>query len=336
MDVYVIADRVGKLAELRQRVARWDASGVAGVLFTDHLFFAADGRDDFVRPPDPIVAIAAIGAMSDQLVVGTIVANVGLLHPVLMIRHFAQLAELLGSDRVLAGLGAGWNGAEFAALGAKMPSHGTRLERLAETAQLWRQLFAHGTASVAGVQVTVSKLPLAPRPDRPPRLMLGGGSRRLLELAGSYADHVDLNGSPRARRLPSLPQPHDDLLRRLSTTIADLEEAGAVVDAAAAAAGRSCDEIKRSIIVDVLGEETVALRKALEETGSTVDTCPYVLPSQPAAMAAAIAERGHRLRLSVLVTPEGPHVAAVAAAAAKLENPLQGRAARPMSRTGHA
>jgi alkanesulfonate monooxygenase SsuD/methylene tetrahydromethanopterin reductase-like flavin-dependent oxidoreductase (luciferase family) len=37
------------------------------------------------------------------------VSNVGLLHPALVLRQFAQLAVLVGGQRVLAGLGAGWN-----------------------------------------------------------------------------------------------------------------------------------------------------------------------------------------------------------------------------------
>lgn len=316
MDVFVMTEKIGGIDELRASASHWEALGLGGVLVTDHLFFSPEaGEDGVVRPPDPVVALAALGAASDHLVIGSIVANVGLLHPALVIRHFAQLATLFGGQRVLAGLGAGWNGEEFAALGTQMPGHGARLERLAETCELWRQLFINGHASIEGSQFTVRDLPLAPVPASPPRLMLGGGSDRLLEIAGRYADHIDLNAGSRAKPLKRLPSRRDDLLRKLSTTIADVEAGVAVLDNAAQAAGRRPQDITRSIMAMVLSDDADGLHSGLAETGIDASQCAYLLPADPEKMVPAIAERQRRLGLSMLFVSDGPHLGALVRAA---------------------
>lgn len=316
MEVYVMAENVGGIEDLRARVLRWEALGVAGVLVTDHLFFSPEpGEEGVVRPPDPVVVLSALGTVSNHLVIGSIVANIGLLHPALVIRHFAQLAALFGGERILAGLGAGWNGEEFAALGATMPAHGARLDRLLETCLLWQQLFTNGRASLHGNVVVVQDLPLAPRPTRPPRLMLGGGSHRLLEIAGRFADHIDLNATSRAKPLKRLPSRRDDLLRKLSTTIADVEAAVEILDGAAKAAGRRPGDISRSIMAMVLSEDAEALRTGLAETHVDASQCAYVLPAEPEKMVPAIAERQRRLGLSMLFVSDGPHLGTVVRAA---------------------
>lgn len=322
MDVYVMVGRVGNVDDLRKSVSKWEALGVAGVLVSDHLFFsAAPGEEGVVRSPDPVVVLSALGTLSERMAIGSIVANVGLLHPALVIRHFAQLAALFGGERILAGLGAGWNGEEFAALGTTMPGHGARLDRLRETCQLWRELFTEGVASIEGKEVVVRDLPLAPVPVRPPRLMLGGGSRRLLEIAGGFADHVDLNATSRAKPLRRLPSRRDDLLRKLSTTMADVEAAVEVLDGAAKAAGRQPADVSRSIMAMVLSESAEDLRTGLSETGIDPSDCAYVLPAEPAKMGPAIAERQRRFGLSLLFVSDGPELEAVVRAAASVPAP---------------
>lgn len=322
MDVYVMVNSVGTVDDLRASVLGWEALGVAGVLVSDHLFFSAEpGEEGVVRPPDPVVVLSALGTLSGRMAFGSIVANVGLLHPALVIRHFAQLAALFGGERVLAGLGAGWNGEEFAALGTPMSDHSARLDRLAETCQLWRELFTEGFASIDGKEVVVRDLPLAPVPVRPPRLMLGGGSRRLLEIAGKFADHIDLNATSRARPLRRLPSRRDDLLRKLSTTIADVEAAVEILDGAAKAAGRRPQDVRRSIMAMVLSEDAEALGTGLAETRVDPTDCAYILPAEPEKMVSAIAERQRRLGLSVLFASDGPHLGAVVRAAASVPAP---------------
>src|SRR5438105_2682416 len=151
--------RGGALADVRERVRQLDDFGVTGVLSSDHLFVANDvPRAQARRPQEPLTLLATIATLSERLHVGTIVSNVGLLHPALVLRQFAQLAVLFGGQRVFAGLGAGWNREEFDALGLRMPNHAARLDRLEEAARLARDLFDHGIASLEGSQVVAREL----------------------------------------------------------------------------------------------------------------------------------------------------------------------------------
>lgn len=289
---------------------------MAGVLVGDHLFIAQGAaRSDAWRPSDPLTSLAAIGALSDRLILGTIVVNVSLLHPALVIRHFAQLAALYGGGRVLAGLGAGWNPEEQEALGQEMPAHRARLDRLEESLQLARQLFDHHLATVEGAQVVARDLPLAPIPQVPPRIMLGGGSDRLCELAGTYADHLDLNGS--SRRSPVLRSAPlaSDRARRAATTVEDLEGSVERCRGAAEAAGRSPGCVTYSVTIDTIepceaGEVAAKEGRYGEERalgkGADVAQCPYVLIGPPERMAALVTERQERLGLSAIILGDGP------------------------------
>jgi alkanesulfonate monooxygenase SsuD/methylene tetrahydromethanopterin reductase-like flavin-dependent oxidoreductase (luciferase family) len=272
-----------------------DALGVDGVLLSDHLFFAPGGdRARAIRTNDPMVVLGTIAALSDQLELGTLVANVGLAHPGLVLRHFTQLAALVGGERVIAGIGAGWNTEEFDALGIEMPGHGARLDRLEEACQLARGWFDDGIASVDGEHVVARELPASPAFEGRPRLLVGGGSDRLLDIAGRYADHIDLNGSsrrkPLGRRLPVF----DDLTRRQATTVDDLVEAAGRVRAVAEAAGRPSPAL--SLVVDDLSVGPAP--------APPLDACPYVLGGPPEQIADVAAERAERIGLDALVLPD--------------------------------
>jgi alkanesulfonate monooxygenase SsuD/methylene tetrahydromethanopterin reductase-like flavin-dependent oxidoreductase (luciferase family) len=288
------------MSALRSRIARLDDFGVRGVFVSDHLFVTVSrDRAAAYRPDDPFVVLAAVAALSPRLTLGTLVANIGLTHPALVLRHFAQLASLVGGDRVLAGIGAGWNTEEFEALGLPMPPHATRLDRLEESCRLARSLFDQGMASIDGNEVVARELPLSPRPSTPPRLMLGGGSDRLLDIAGKYADFVDLNGSSRRQHLRRVRPLRDDLARRAATTVDDLVASAQRVRTAAKGAGRPSPRM--SVIVN-----TVSI-------GVTPDTatadCPYVLAGDTAKARDVLAERAERIGLDAIIVAENADIA---------------------------
>jgi alkanesulfonate monooxygenase SsuD/methylene tetrahydromethanopterin reductase-like flavin-dependent oxidoreductase (luciferase family) len=325
LKVWLIVQNVRNEADLRRQVARWEACGVGGVLITDHMFISQAGSDrgaaraldrDSPSPLDPFTLLGSIGALSPSLELGTIVANVGLLHPIFVIRHFAQLACVFGSDRVIAGLGAGWNAEEFEAIGLEMPPHPERLNRLEEAAALARQLFREGVASLDGATLTARELPLSPFPSSPPRILLGGGSDQFLSVAGRVADHVDLNGSSRRRKLGRVAPAEADRARRLTTTVADLESSIEMVCRAAVASGREASEISYSVLIDsiefCLPEETAgreeSLRKARHAETADVSTCPYALVGDAPRMRELLAERVERLGLTAVIVRDGEHL----------------------------
>jgi alkanesulfonate monooxygenase SsuD/methylene tetrahydromethanopterin reductase-like flavin-dependent oxidoreductase (luciferase family) len=299
--------RGGPVSLLREQVREWEELGVTGVLVSDHLFGTAVGsRREADRPPEPLTLLAAAGALADRLQVGTIVSNASFLHPALLLRQFAELADLLGGSRVLAGIGAGWNRPEFEALGMRMPTFAERIQRLEEACALARQLFDDGFANLDGQTFVAHDLPLAPLPEEPPRLMLGGGSRRLLEIAGRYADALDLNGSPQAGKVSGPDLRTADKRRRLSTTVTDLEESAKIVGEISVQAGRPADAVTKSILLTEIvfcdesevQQQEEALWAAVGLPPRSLDDCAYAAIGPPERMARLVEERRRRLGLS--------------------------------------
>jgi alkanesulfonate monooxygenase SsuD/methylene tetrahydromethanopterin reductase-like flavin-dependent oxidoreductase (luciferase family) len=125
-----------------------------------------------------------------------------------------------------------------------------------------------------------------------------------MELAGQFADHIDLNA-------PAHPVIKPDPARRLITTTAQLESSVAAVRAAATAAGRGQASITRSLIVDHLvwcseDELPDAQRDLCQRVGlaeQSVLDCPFVLAGEPARMAERVTELVERLGLAWIIIP---------------------------------
>ena len=314
LDVYVI-HHASTLAQLSDDVRRLDDLGVHGVLLTDHLFMShGKPRVEAQRPNEPMVVLGAIAALSSRLRLGTIVSNIGLLHPALVLRQFAQLAALVGGERVVAGLGAGWNREEFEALGMPMPRFGERLQRLEEAADLGRQLFDHGIAALDGTSVVARDLPESPLPATKPRILLGGGSDRLLDIAGRYADMLDLNGTSRSPAVAGRDLPTADIIRKLSTTMDELERSVPRVRTASVAAGRPAEAVGMTIMLGFVARCNAAEVPAVANRFRTrvglpegpLDACPYALIGEPSQIADALAERRERLQLEAVLLGGNP------------------------------
>jgi alkanesulfonate monooxygenase SsuD/methylene tetrahydromethanopterin reductase-like flavin-dependent oxidoreductase (luciferase family) len=290
----------------RDEATRLEALGVAGVVQGDHPFIPT------APYTSPVAAMAAecftvlttLAAHSTRLRIATLVANAGLQHPLFLLRKFANLAVIHGGERVYAGLGAGWSRRGFEAIGLELPPHRVRLERLEETVRLARQLFDNGSANLDGDHIVARELPLAPRPEVPPRLLLGGGSRRVLELAGGYADHLDL--AP-----PSQRKSANEFQRKLLTTTADLEDAARATRDAASAASRAPKDISFSVLMtnvvfcadSAIAAAEEAICDAVELQARPLGDCPYVFVGEPQRMAEAIRERQERIGLAWIVLP---------------------------------
>jgi alkanesulfonate monooxygenase SsuD/methylene tetrahydromethanopterin reductase-like flavin-dependent oxidoreductase (luciferase family) len=308
LDVY-IAQRNATLPQLRARIGEFETLGVTGVLASDHLFVPRpDQRAQGRLPHEPITTLTTIAALSERLSVGTIVSNIGFLHPALVIRQFAQMAVLFGGERIVAGLGAGWGRAEFEALGMRMPPHHVRVERLAEAARLAREMFDTGVGNMEGEFVIARDLPLAPKPTVPPRLLVGGGSDRLLDIAGRYADMLDLSGSSRRSALPGADPSQADLQRRLMTTVSDLELSVLRVREASKSTGRTSDAVQIGLLINYfeicpdnqVNDRARVITEAAGLGDYPLDECPYVMLGSRERIAAALAERRERLEVRAL------------------------------------
>ncbi|MEV0394662.1 TIGR03621 family F420-dependent LLM class oxidoreductase [Polymorphospora rubra] len=143
---------------------------------------------------DPLVAMTvAAEATSHLRVLGMVFCN-DFRHPVLLHKSMANL-DVFSGGRVEIGLGAGWMRDDHDAAGLPFDPPGVRVDRLAEAIEVITGLFGAEPVDFAGKHYRITDLDGLPKPvQRPhPPLLVGGGSRRVLELAGRTADIVGIN-----------------------------------------------------------------------------------------------------------------------------------------------
>jgi alkanesulfonate monooxygenase SsuD/methylene tetrahydromethanopterin reductase-like flavin-dependent oxidoreductase (luciferase family) len=312
-------------AQLRDRVLQLEDVGATGVTVSDHIFFTSAGRpraDGVGHGCDPLTTLGAVAGLSERLEVQTVVVNGAWVHPGLLLRQFAQLAVLLGGERVTAGLGAGWSAEEFDALGLVMPGFRARIDRLEEVLRVARGLWSDGLVTHEGRHVVARELPASPVPDRPPRLLVGGGSDRVLELAGHFADLLDLHGDPKHGRVAGSTMARataGDVARRAHTTVEDLGGRIGLVRDAAESAGRARDAVAVATQIWYVAFGSPAqVRTAEEELCARwagipyrpLDRSPYLLFGSPAQMAEALAERREAYSLERISLSEEGGIAA--------------------------
>ena len=180
-------------AQWRDRVRRVEDSGATTLQVSDH----------FDRSPvSPLLALAAAAQHSTRLRLGTLVLNNDFRHPAVLAKEIASL-QTLCSGRLEVGIGAGWMDADYSVSGIVREPAGRRIERLGETVRLLSAVLGAGAdpVDVAEGAHRLASYRNVPPVDRAPPLLVGGGGRRVLTLAGRHADIVGVNFDVREGRV---------------------------------------------------------------------------------------------------------------------------------------
>ncbi len=151
---------------------------------------------------EPMVALTAAAMVTSELRLMTGVLGNDYRHPVLLHR-MAALLDVLSGGRFVLGLGAGWMTSDYEAGGMPLDPPGVRVDRLTETIAVVKGLFGPEPFSFTGDHYRIAALDGLPKPTSThrPLLFLGGGSPRVLRLAGREADIVGINASLAAGHL---------------------------------------------------------------------------------------------------------------------------------------
>jgi len=148
----------------------------------------------------PLPALQAVADATSTLRVGTQVLANDYRHPAILAKEYATL-DLLSDGRLELGIGAGWKATEYDAIGLPFDRAGVRVDRLIEAIAVIKKCFADGPFSFTGEHYAVSEYDSQPKPrQRPVPLLIGGGSKRMLGVAGREADIVGLNFDLRSAR----------------------------------------------------------------------------------------------------------------------------------------
>ncbi|HET9441855.1 MAG TPA: TIGR03621 family F420-dependent LLM class oxidoreductase [Acidimicrobiales bacterium] len=150
----------------------------------------------------PLVAMTVAAEATRRLNVGALVLDNDYRHPVVLAKEAATL-DLASEGRLELGLGAGWMASDYEQSGIPFDPPGVRIERMVEGLAIMRQLWRDGRADFAGAHYTVTGALGRPRPARAggPRIVIGGGGRRMLSAAAREADIVGVNPNLAAGRV---------------------------------------------------------------------------------------------------------------------------------------
>jgi len=123
------------------------------------------------------------------------------------------------------GIGAGWYERESRGLGFPFPSLGERFERLEETLQLAKQMWADDPSPFQGKHYQLAEPINHPQPlskPHPPILIGGSGEKKTLKLVAQYADACNLfayGGAESVKQKLDILKAHCDTLSRDYDTI---------------------------------------------------------------------------------------------------------------------
>jgi alkanesulfonate monooxygenase SsuD/methylene tetrahydromethanopterin reductase-like flavin-dependent oxidoreductase (luciferase family) len=201
---------------------------------------------------------------------------------------------------------------------------GARIERLEEALSIIRSMWAGSGTRFEGRHYRVTDLPHAAElpPGERPRILIGGGGRRVLGVAGRHADIVGINATMHEGRVTSA-TPRDLAPERVREKVRWVREA-------AEAAGRDAGAIELHALTFVLAmtEEPRGIREALARnsgmTPEQVADCPIFLTGPPSEIRDRLEKRREETGISY-VAIQGREMAEVERFAEAVVAPLAGR-----------
>ena len=187
----VQASRAGSRTEWVELARKAEDLGYSVLTVADHL------DDQFATTP----ALMAAADATTTLRIGSLVYASDYHHPVVLAKEAATL-DLLSDGRLELGLGAGWMPEDYAGAGIAFDPAPERIARLAEAVTVIKGLHGDGPCDVDGdhFQVHLDGFPKPIQRPHPP-ILIGGGGRSILTLAGREADIVGLNIDLRSGRI---------------------------------------------------------------------------------------------------------------------------------------
>ncbi len=187
----VINERMSTRQEWISKARQAEDMGYATFLLRDHFI-----REPFGDQFAPIVALMSAADATTKLRIGSLVLDNDYRHPAVLAKEAATL-DLLSDGRFELGLGAGWLREEYSQTGIAFDTPGVRISRLEESLHVLKGLFADDSVTYAGNYYTITDLNSFPKPIQKPHppILIGGGGKRILSIAGREADIIGILNS---------------------------------------------------------------------------------------------------------------------------------------------
>ncbi len=194
---FTLSVAMSPLEQFTELARAAEEAGFDSIALPDSLFFSeqvdaaypytSDGRrmwDERTPWSDPLVAAAAMGAVTSRIRFYTAVAKLGPRNPVLFARQVASVGVLTG-DRFGLGVGLGWSPEEFEWCGAPFAERGARVD---EAIDVLRLVLSGEMVEYHGQFFDFGRLRMSPAPSQVPPIYVGGHSHAALNRAARVAD----------------------------------------------------------------------------------------------------------------------------------------------------
>ncbi len=171
-------------AEWAAKARRAEELGYATLFMPDH----------FGDQLAPVPALVAAAAATTDLRVGTLVHDNDYKHPLVLAKELATV-DVLTDGRLEIGLGAGWMRSDYEESGIAYDPPATRVDRFEEGLAVLTGLLGPDPLTFEGEHYRITAHQGLPKPVQSPRppILVGGGLKRMLTIAGRHADIVGVN-----------------------------------------------------------------------------------------------------------------------------------------------
>lgn len=168
-----------------------EAAGLEGLFRSDH-YASVQGRTER-GSLDAWTTLAALGALTDRIRLGTMVSPTSFRHPSVLAKSVVT-ADHVSAGRVELGMGAGWNEAEHRRYGLPFHDLATRFEVFEEQVEIVVRQLTEERVDHDGRHYTLEGCEARPKPVQQPSvpLIIGGvAGPRSAALAARFADEYN-------------------------------------------------------------------------------------------------------------------------------------------------
>ncbi|MEE9534112.1 MAG: LLM class flavin-dependent oxidoreductase [Acidimicrobiia bacterium] len=246
-------EREVRWPELRQMVRLIEEAGFDSIWVGDHLLYRSESKAA-AGPWEAWSQLAAIAAITERVELGPLVAATPFHSPAMLAKKAVTVDEI-SAGRLILGLGAGWNQAEFSAFGFPFDN---RVSRFEEAFTIIRTLVREGAIDFQGKYYSARDceiLPRGPRPQGPP-IMIGSRGPRMLRISAPFMDQWNAwyawFGNDVAR-LPPIIEKLDNALLAAGRDPAEVERSAAMLIQLGGGEGRLTGDPDRGVSMPFQG-----------------------------------------------------------------------------------
>ena len=230
----------------REHALLAEEMGFYSVSFGDHFYMDVTqggtvGQKATTPNLECYTALAAVASITRRVKLLTAVTPIGFRNPAVLGKITATL-DHISEGRLIVGLGAGWQRSEYEAYHLPFPPNAVRVRELEDAIKLLKVMWTDPEPTYHGSDFAIDKAYNFPQPVQKPHppIMIGGGGRKVIQIAGRYADVLSL--------VPPNPEGTTDLHRTVTFGKQQFRERVELFYDAARAVGRDAGKLEVSTL----------------------------------------------------------------------------------------